>query len=103
MFPEATSGMAISGSICSACLVAVVGKDTKYCSRYPYFPQVIKCGHRLACIEWCKLLGALMSIGFGLLGSVLEVLLNLDGCWNSIADPGWYSGTYLAVVQHLIG
>ena len=43
------------------------------------------------------------SIGLGMLGSILKVLLNLQGCCISIADPRWYNGMYLVVVLHLRG
>ena len=96
-----TSGTAIDGSLCSVYLVAVLGKDTNYCSRYPDFLQGVKCGNGLTSIEWCKLLEALISLGLGFLGLILKVLLSLEGYWVSIADPRWYGGTYLVVVQHL--
>ena len=76
-FLEVASGMVVDGSICSATLVAVLWKDTNYCSKYPDFPQGVKYGNWLTSIEWCKLLEALVSIGLGMLGSVLKVLLNL--------------------------
>ena len=69
--------MVVDGSIYSAYLVAVLWKDTNYCSRYPDFPQGVKCSNWLTSIEWCKWLGALVSIGLGMLSSVLNVLLNL--------------------------
>ena len=84
-------------------LIAVLGKDTNYSSRYPDFPQGVKCGNGLTNIEWHKLLGALLSIALGLLSSILKMLLNLEGCSVSIADLGWDVGTYLVVVQHLRG
>ena len=69
--------MAVDVSIFSVYLVAVLWKDVNYCGGYPEFPQGVKCGNWLTSIESCKLLGALVSIGLGLLGSVLKVLLNL--------------------------
>ena len=69
--------MAVDGSICSAYLVAVLWKDMNYCSGYPDFLQDVKCGNRLTSIEWYKLLGVLITIGLGMLGLVLKVLLNL--------------------------
>ena len=95
--------MVVDGSIYSAYLVAVLWKETNYCSGYPDFPQGVKCGNWLTSIEWCKLLGVLVSIGLCVLGSVLKVLFNLLDCWVSIVDPSWYGGMYLAVVQHLRG
>ena len=78
VFPEVTSGITVGGSICSSYLVAVLGKDRNYCSWYPDFPQGVKCGNGLASIGWCKLLGVLVSIGLGMLGLILKVLLNLQ-------------------------
>ena len=74
---EVASGMAVDVSICSAYLVAVLWKDTNYCSGYPDFPQGVKCGNWLTSIEWCKLLRALFSIGLCMLSSILKVLFNL--------------------------
>ena len=65
--------MVVDSSISSAYLVAVLWKDTNYCRRYPDFPQGIKCGNWLTSIEWCKLLGALVSIGLCMLSLVLKV------------------------------
>ena len=68
--------MVVEGSICSVYMVAVLWKDMDYYRRYPDFPQGVKCGNGLTSIEWSKLLGALISIGLGMLGSILKVLLN---------------------------
>ena len=95
--------MVVDSSICSAYLVAVLWKDTNYCGGYPDFPQGVKCSTWLTSIDWCNLFGALVSIGLCMLSSVFKVLLNLQGCWASIADPRWYGGMYLAVVWHLGG
>ena len=77
VLPEVASGMVVDGSICSVYLVAILWKDMNYCSRYPNFPQGVKYGNGLTSIEWCKLLGVLFSIGSGIFGSILKVLLNL--------------------------
>ena len=95
--------MAIDSSICDAYPIAILGKNTKYSSKKPDFPQGVKNGNGLTSIEWCTLLGELISIGLGLLSLILKMLLNLVGCWVSIAHPRWYSDMYLAVVQHLKG
>ena len=76
-FPEVASGMVVDGSICSVYLIAVLWKDINNCSGYPDFPQGVKYGNWLTTIEWCKLLGALISTGLGMLGLILKVLLNL--------------------------
>ena len=55
-FPEVASSMDVDGSICSAYLVAVLWKDTNYCSGYADFPGGVKCGNWLMSIEWYKLL-----------------------------------------------
>ena len=82
--------MAIGHSICSASLVASLGKDKDYSNRYLDFPQGVKCSDGLTSIEWSKLLGALISIGLGSLGFILKALLNLEGCYVSVTDPEWY-------------
>ena len=80
--------MVIDGSICSVYLVAVLGKDVDYSSRYQVFPQGLKCGNGLTSIELFKLLGTLISIRLGLLRSIPKILLNLEGCWVRVADSG---------------
>ena len=81
--------MAVDGSICSVYLVAVLWKDTNYCSGYPDFPQGVKSGNGLTSIEWCKLLRVLITLGLG------HTQLNLQGALEAVWLLGQYCRSYM--------